>query len=74
MTELLAHRNSLVSSMAENVGKLIIEHDLSEGTGEFADMIKQHRYEIHNREWLGSMMDDEFSKRYYNGSSTETFP
>ncbi len=66
VAELLGHRNPEICRIAEEVGKLIIDHDLSEGSGEFADMIKQHRFDMHNREWLTSQMDDDFSKSGYS--------
>ena len=58
VSECMRHTNNNVISMAEEAGKLIMEHDLKEGTGKIADMIKQHRFEAHNREYL-SMLNNE---------------
>jgi hypothetical protein len=60
VAELLGHPNQEIAKMAEAVGKMIIEHDQSQGSSEFADMIKQHRFEMHNREWIGNIVDDDY--------------
>ena len=68
VSECMSHSNENVMAMAEEAGKLIMEHDLKEGTGKIADMIKRHRFEAHNREYL-AMLDasydgDMLDKRY----------